>query len=61
MAKEVGIERTGVAHGLGAVLTDKDRDGRPDLYVANDTDPNQLYRNSRDGALWLRLEEVAKR
>lgn len=32
-------------HGLGAVLSDLDGDGRLDVYVANDLDPNQLYRN----------------
>ena len=62
IAKDVGIESTGVAHGLGAVFTDYDRDGRPDLYVANDADPNQLYRNvPRSGALGFAFEEVAKR
>ena len=45
VAKSAGVERTLVGHGLGAVFTDVDRDGRPDLYVANDTDANQLYRN----------------
>ena len=32
-------------HGLGAVFLDYNGDGRPDLYVANDEDPNQLYEN----------------
>ena len=32
-------------HALGAVFTDVDGDGRLDLYVANDADPNQLYVN----------------
>ncbi len=32
-------------HGLGAVFTDANADGRLDLYVANDTDPNRLYLN----------------
>ena len=45
VSKAAGIERKLVGHGLGAVFTDVDRDGRLDLYVANDTDPNQLYRN----------------
>ena len=46
MARAAGIEKTGVGHGLGSVFTDVDGDGRLDLYVANDTDPNQLYRNT---------------
>jgi hypothetical protein len=39
--------------GLGIVALDYDEDGDTDLYVANDTTPNFLYRN--DGG---RLEEV---
>ena len=42
---QAGLEAARFAHGLGAVFTDFDGDGRPDLYVANDDDPNQLYEN----------------
>lgn len=31
--------------GLGIVVADFDLDGRPDIYVANDTTPNFLFRN----------------
>ncbi len=34
---------------LGAALLDVDNDGWLDLFVANDTQPNKLYRNNRDG------------
>ena len=34
---------------LGVALLDFDQDGWPDLFVANDTQPNKLYRNLRDG------------
>ena len=40
-----GLESADFSHGLGAVFLDYDGDGRPDLYVANDEDPNQLYVN----------------
>jgi len=34
---------------LGVAMLDYDNDGWPDLFVANDTQPNKLYRNLRDG------------
>jgi len=34
---------------LGVAVLDFDSDGWPDLFVANDTQPNRLYRNRRDG------------
>ena len=43
------------------MLFDYDLDGRLDIYVANDADPNQLYRNApRPGGVGFRLVEVAK-
>src|SRR5262249_55233251 len=33
--------------GLGVALLDVDDDGWPDVFVANDTQPNRLYRNKR--------------
>jgi hypothetical protein len=69
VARPAGIERTKVGHGLGAIFTDFNHDGRLDLYVANDADPNQLYENvalegdaEADPAhLGFRFEDVAKR
>jgi len=40
---------------LGVAMLDFDRDGWPDLLVANDTQPNKLYRNGRNG----RFKDVA--
>jgi ASPIC and UnbV/FG-GAP-like repeat len=45
VGRAVGLEPKGLDHGLGALFTDVDQDGRPDLYVANDLDPNRLYLN----------------
>jgi hypothetical protein len=42
---------------LGITLLDYDRDGWPDVLIANDTQPNKLYRNRRDGT----FEDVAVR
>ena len=58
VALEAGIEVERVEHGLGAVFTDVNGDGRADLYVANDLDPNRLYVNVPDrGGLGFRLVE----
>ncbi len=40
---------------LGVALIDYDRDGWPDLFIANDTQPNKLYHNLRNGT----FEDVA--
>lgn len=37
------------AYGFGVVATDIDDDGHVDLFVANDSNPNFLYRNLGDG------------
>jgi enediyne biosynthesis protein E4 len=41
--------------GLGIAMNDFDRDGWPDIFVANDSVPQQLFRNRGDGT----FEEVA--
>jgi tetratricopeptide (TPR) repeat protein len=41
--------------GMGAAVADVDGDGWPDIFVANDTEPNFLFQNKGDG----HFEEVA--
>ena len=56
-----GLEATHVDHGLGAVFTDVNGDGRLDLYVANDLDPNRLYVNvARSGGLGFQFVDRAR-
>jgi Na+-translocating ferredoxin:NAD+ oxidoreductase RnfD subunit len=45
VGRAAGLEPHRLDHGLGAVFTDVNGDGRLDLYVANDLDPNRLYVN----------------
>jgi len=42
---QAGLEAARFDHSLGAVFSDFDGNGRPDLFVANDGDPNRLYQN----------------
>ncbi len=48
VTRQTGVyNKTG--KGLGVTCGDYDNDGRIDIYVANDTTPNFLYRNSGNG------------
>jgi enediyne biosynthesis protein E4 len=44
-----GLTDAAPAYGFGVVATDYDDDGRVDLFVANDSNPNFLYRNLGSG------------
>jgi enediyne biosynthesis protein E4 len=48
VTEKAGIDRNAY-YGLGVVMGDYDRDGNLDIYVANDSTPSALYRNSGDG------------
>lgn len=55
---EVGLNAMGYEYGLGVVLTDIDRDGDLDAYIANDTQPNRLYLNeAADTTVGFRMVE----
>jgi Na+-translocating ferredoxin:NAD+ oxidoreductase RnfD subunit len=61
VGRRVGLDRPPYDHSLGAVFTDVNGDGRPDLYVANDEDRNRLYLNEPGGPLGFHLVDVAPR
>jgi hypothetical protein len=46
--KKAGIADP-TSKSLGIAVLDYNQDGWPDLFVANDTQPNKLYRNNRNG------------
>ncbi|MHB8643572.1 MAG: FG-GAP-like repeat-containing protein [Gaiellaceae bacterium] len=57
VGRQVGLDPKPYDHSLGAVFTDVNGDGRPDLYVANDEDPNRLYINVKGGPLGFHFVE----
>src|SRR6266705_2320968 len=65
VSQEAGILRQ-IGYGLGVLVADVNRDGRPDIYVSNDVSPNDaLYVNNGDGtftdkgAAWLKHTSIA--
>jgi hypothetical protein len=56
-----GLDRKPYDHSLGAVFTDLNGDGRLDLYVANDEDPNRVYVNEPGGPLGFHFVDRARR
>lgn len=55
VSREIGLNDTIKGYGLGVVWLDFDNDGWPDIFVANDSMPNYLWRNQGNGT----FEEVA--
>lgn len=48
VTRAAGVDKE-FGHGLGVVTADFNNDGWPDIYVANDGDPNQLWTNRKNG------------
>ena len=57
---QAGLDPSPYDHSLGAVFSDFNHDGRPDLYVANDEDPNRLYVNEPGGKLGFHFVDEAR-
>ncbi len=55
VSEKAGVSDPRAYFGLGIAWFDANQDGWPDLYVANDSTPNYLYLNQRDGT----FKEVA--
>jgi hypothetical protein len=49
VSERAGVSDPGEYFGLGVAWFDANDDGWPDLYVANDSTPNFLYINQKDG------------
>jgi len=49
VSKAAGVDDSSGYYGLGVVWSDFNLDGRPDIYVANDSTPAYLYRNDGNG------------
>jgi Na+-translocating ferredoxin:NAD+ oxidoreductase RnfD subunit len=56
-----GLDPKPYDHSLGAVFTDLNQDGRLDLLVANDLDPNRAYLNEKGGPLGFHFVDAARR
>jgi hypothetical protein len=49
VSKQAGVDDPHGYYGLGVAWADFNNTGRPDIYVANDSTPNFLYRNDGKG------------
>lgn len=49
VGREAGLYKVDPCYGLGVVWSDLDNDGALDIFVANDSTPNFLYHNNKNG------------
>jgi hypothetical protein len=49
VSAKAGILKAGPRYGLGVTSADFNNDGWPDIYIACDQTPSQLFQNKRDG------------
>jgi hypothetical protein len=49
VTRQAGVEDTKLYHGFTVVFDDFNGDGKLDIFVANDSDPNYLYLNQGNG------------
>ncbi len=49
VSKSAGVDDAPGYYGLGVLWSDFNDDGRPDLFIADDSTPNYLYRNDGGG------------
>jgi hypothetical protein len=49
VTEKAGVQDKGLYHGFTVVFDDFNQDGKLDIFVANDSDPNYLYLNKGDG------------
>lgn len=49
VSKRAGVDDPNGYYGLGVVWADFNNTGRPDIYIANDSTPNFLYKNEGNG------------
>jgi len=61
VTKESGILSVAIGYGLGAAISDINKDGLPDVYITNDyIEPDYMYINNGDGTFTNQLTEYVQ-